>query len=550
MKLYFSKVLVGVRMERKDLPIGIQSFEDLRKNDYLYIDKTKYIEQLLQGKVYFLSRPRRFGKSLFLSTLAAYFRGQKELFKGLYLEKAEEELAQHENREAWQVYPVLYLDLARREYKTCEDLLERLTLNLRSWEAAFGVAKVSDAPDEQFAYIIEQIHLTTGKQVVVLVDEYDKPLFESLDNEPLNAAYRGILRGFYSVIKSLDAHIRFAFLTGITKFSKVSVFSGLNNLRDISLVRSFSGICGITAQELSENFKPYIAALSEQIAKSQEETLAVLKREYDGYLFAADGENVYNPFSLLNVFASERIEPYWFATGTPTFLINYLRRVQYNIPDLENRARLSASRFDSYRADMLNPLPILFHTGYLTIKGYDPETWVYELGFPNNEVRYEFYENLLADYAPSYSDLGFSVNDFLDAVRAGDVDTFMTNLQSLLASIPYDTASASSLQLRERDYQIAVYLVFALVGLFTQTEVHSSTGRADCVVITEKYIYLFEFKLWSAGTAGEALQQIRDKGYATQYQSANKELLLVGASFDETKRNIGEWVVKRCSTNC
>ena len=532
-------------MATKNLPIGVQSFEDLRRNEYLYIDKTKYIELLLQGKVYFLSRPRRFGKSLFLSTLAAYFSGQKELFKGLYLEKAEEELAQREKCEAWQVYPVLYLDLNGSNYHEPDSLTIIINNHLAQWEVMYGMdASEQDFPT-RFAGVIRRAYEKTKKQVVVLVDEYDKPLFETIDNEELNAAYRGILKGFYSVIKSLDACIRFAFLTGITKFSKVSVFSGLNNLEDISMREDYSAICGITEAELLANFTPYIEALATKQRLSVEEALMKLKKQYDGYLFAYEGENVYNPFSLLNAFKAKAFGKYWFATGTPTFLVNYLKKARYNIPNLENKVRLNALRLDSYRADVNDTVPILYHTGYLTIKGYDPETDVYRFGFPNNEVRYGFYENLLLDYAPSYSDLGFSVNDFLDAVRAGDVDTFMNKLKSLLASIPYDTASAENTELRERDYQIAVYLVFALVGLFTQTEVHSSTGRADCVVITPKYIYVFEFKLWSAGTAEEALQQIRDRGYATQYEAADKELILVGASFDEAKRNIGEWREER-----
>lgn len=532
-------------MAERKLPIGIQSFQNLRENNYLYVDKTEYIAQLLNGKVYFLSRPRRFGKSLFLSTLAAYFQGQKELFKGLYLGKAEEELAKLENREAWQQYPVLYLDFARKEYKTKEDLIERLSLNLRSWEKSYGVSKITDSPEEQFAYIIEQIHEIHGKEVVVLIDEYDKPLYESLEDEELNAIYRGMLRGFYSVIKSLDAHIRFAFLTGITKFSKVSVFSGLNNLEDISLREDYAAICGITEKELAENFSPYIETLAKTLGQPLEKTLQLLKTQYDGYLFAKRGENVYNPFSLLNALKARSLGAYWFATGTSSFLVNYLKKARFYIPDLEGKVRLNASRFDSYRADMLDPLPILFHTGYLTIKGYDAETWVYHLGFPNNEVRYGFFENLLAGYAPSYLGLVFSVNDFLDAVRCGDVDAFMVKLRALLASIPYDTAPRDDIELRERDYQIAVYLVFALMGLFTQTEVQSTTGRADCVVVTPKFIYVFKFKLWSAGSAEEALQQIRDKGYATKYEATGKELILVGASFDEEKRNIKDWAVQR-----
>ena len=534
-------------MTAQKLPIGVQSFEVLRKNNYIYIDKTEFLPLLLSNRVYFLSRPRRFGKSLLLSTLAAYFRGQKELFKGLYIEHAEEELAREENREAWQQYPVLYLDFAGKNYQTKEDLIERLSLNLRSWEKTYGVDKISDSPDEQFAYIIEQIHALYGKQVVVLIDEYDKPLYESLENLELNATYRGVLRGFYSVIKSQDAYIRFAFLTGITKFSKVSIFSGLNNLEDISMNNAYAGICGITEQELEANFDPYIRVLAEKKQITYDETIALLKANYDGYCFAAEGEKVYNPFSLLNVLKKSLLRNYWFATGTPTFLVNYLKKAHYFIPNLERQVRLSGARFDNYNADSLDPLPILYYTGYLTINGYNPETDVYSLGIPNNEVRYGLFENLLAGYAPSYLTLGFSVKDFLDAVRSGDVDTFMTNLKSLLASIPYDTASASEIELRERDYQIAVYLVFALMGLFTQTEVQSATGRADCVAITPNYVYVFEFKLWSTGTAEEALQQIVDKGYATKYASAGKELILVGASFDEAKRNIGEWVERRNS---
>ena len=534
-------------MTAQKLPIGVQSFEVLRKNNYIYIDKTEFLPLLLSNRVYFLSRPRRFGKSLLLSTLAAYFRGQKELFKGLYIEHAEEELAREENREAWQQYPVLYLDFAGKNYQTKEDLIERLSLNLRSWEKTYGVDKISDSPDEQFAYIIEQIHALYGKQVVVLIDEYDKPLYESLENLELNATYRGVLRGFYSVIKSQDAYIRFAFLTGITKFSKVSIFSGLNNLEDISMNNAYAGICGITEQELEANFDPYIRVLAEKKQITYDETIALLKANYDGYCFAAEGEKVYNPFSLLNVLKNSQLQSYWFATGTPTFLVNYLKKAHYFIPNLERQVRLSGARFDNYNADSLDPLPILYYTGYLTINGYNPETDVYSLGIPNNEVRYGLFENLLAGYAPSYLTLGFSVKDFLDAVRSGDVDTFMTNLKSLLASIPYDTASASEVELRERDYQIAVYLVFALMGLFTQTEVQSATGRADCVAITPNYVYVFEFKLWSTGTAEEALQQIVDKGYATKYASAGKELILVGASFDEAKRNIGEWVERRNS---
>ena len=532
-------------MTAQKLPIGIQSFEKIIKEKYIYVDKTRYIVQLLKGQVYFLSRPRRFGKSLFLSTLAAYFRGQKELFKGLYLEKAEEELARQEGREAWQEYPVLYLDLNGSNYKEAQSLAINLNDHLTLWEGLYGIAPSEQDFSMRFKGVIRRAYEKTGRQVVILIDEYDKLLLDTIEKPELNENHRDILRAFYSVIKSSDIYLRFVFLTGITKFGKVSVFSGLNNLKDISMREDFSAICGITPQELRENLTSYVESLAAKQKLQMSEALEVLKKQYDGYLFGAGGENVYNPFSLLNALDARALGKYWFTTGTPTFLVNYLKKAHYFVPNLEGKVRLSETRFDGFSANTLDPLPILYQTGYLTIKGYDNETDSYRLGFPNNEVRFGFFENLLAGYAPSYLSLGFSVNDFLDAVRAGDVDAFMTIVRSLLASIPYDTAPKEDIELRERDYQIAVYLVFALMGLFTQTEVQNSTGRADCVVITPKFVYVFEFKLWSSGSAQEALQQIIDKGYVTKYESSGKELILVGASFDEAKRNIGEWEVRR-----
>ena len=532
-------------MAERKLPIGVQDFEKIIAEGYNYVDKTQYIVQLLKGSVYFLSRPRRFGKSLFLSTLAAYFRGQKELFKGLYLEKAEEELAKQEKREAWVEYPVLYLDFARKEYKTKEDLLERLALNLRAWEATYGIDKITDSPEEQFAYIIEQIHKLHGKQVVVLIDEYDKPLYESIGDEELNEVFRSMLRGFYSVIKSLDADIRFAFLTGITKFSKVSVFSGLNNLRDISQLPDFAAICGITETELNANFAPEMEALADKLKRPISETLETLRKRYDGYLFAQEGENVYNPFSLLNTFASRVLKDYWYATGTPDFLVKYLKEAHYFIPDLEGGVRLDDYGLDKHRADAHDPIPILFQTGYLTIKEYIAGRNYYRLGYPNDEVRYGFLNNLKSSFLPLDRGLGISIFKFLDDVDAQDVDAFMERLQTVFANLPYDTTAREEIKFRERDYQIVVYLIFALLGQYTETEVVGTTGRADCVVITATTVYLFELKLWSAGTAEEALQQIIEKDYAAKYASSGKEIILIGASFDVEKRNIKEWVIQR-----
>ncbi len=531
-------------MAERKLPIGVQNFEDLRKNEYLYIDKTKYIEQLLRGKVYFLSRPRRFGKSLFLSTLAAYFRGQRELFRDLYLEKAEEELAKQEGRQAWQEYPVLYLDFNTSNYKDSESLAINLNNHLTVWEELYGTAPSEQDYSTRFMGVIRRAHKKTGKQVVILVDEYDKALLDTLDNEDLNTQYRDILGAFFSVIKTCDEHLRFSFLTGVTKFSKVSVFSGLNNLRDLSQLSDFAAICGITEAELKANFAPELEILGQELSQTREALLVTLKKRYDGYLFARRGENVYNPFSLLNVLAAKELADYWYATGTPDFLVKYLKEAHYFIPDLEDGVRLDDYGLDKHRADAHDPVPILFQTGYLTIKEYVSSRNYYRLGYPNDEVRYGFLNNLKSSFLPLDRGLGISIFKFLDDIDAQDVDSFMERLQTVFANLPYDTSERNELKFRERDYQIVVYLVFALLGQYAQTEVVSTTGRADCVVVTPTTIYVFEFKLWSAGRAEDALQQIIDKGYAAKYQSSGKSIILVGASFDQGARNIGEYKVQ------
>jgi len=532
-------------MAERKLPIGVQNFEDLRQNEYLYVDKTKYIVQLLCGKVYFLSRPRRFGKSLFLSTLAAYFRGQKELFKGLYIEKAEEELAKQEGRKAWQQYPILYLDFNASNYKETDSLAINLNNHLTAWEKLYGTEPSEQDYSTRFIGIIRRAHAQTGKQVVILIDEYDKALLDTLDDERLNTQYRDVLGAFFSVIKTCDEHLRFSFLTGVTKFSKVSVFSGLNNLRDISQLPDFAAICGITETELQKNFTPEIEALANKLKLPINETLETLRKRYDGYLFAQEGDNVYNPFSLLNTFASRVLKDYWYATGTPDFLVKYLKEAHYFIPDLEGDVRLDDYGLDKHRADAHDPIPILFQTGYLTIKEYVTARNYYRLGYPNDEVRYGFLNNLKSSFLPLDRGLGISIFKFLDDIDAQDVDSFMERLQTVFAHLPYDTTERTEVKFRERDYQIVVYLVFALLGQYTATEVVGTTGRADCVVITATTVYVFELKLWSAGSAEEALQQIIAKDYAAKYASSGKEIILVGASFDEEKRNIKEWVIQR-----
>ena len=529
--------------ETRVMPIGAQSFEVLRSNQCVYVDKTRYVYQLIsQSRVYFLSRPRRFGKSLLLSTLDAYFSGKQELFKGLYLEQAELEFAVREKREAWQQYPVLYLDLNAERYAQPHDLENALNTHLVRWEQRYGKEASEATFSSRFMGVIRRAYEQTERQVVVLIDEYDKPLLDTLDKSELNGTYRDILRAFFSVIKSSDRYLRFAFLTGVTRFSKVSVFSGLNNLRDISLLSDFAGICGITEQELEANFAPEIETLGNELGETRDATLAILKKRYDGYLFARKGENVYNPFSLLNVFASRELSDYWYATGTPTFLVEYLKAAHYNIPDLEGNVRLDESDLEANRTDSRNPLPILFQAGYLTIKEYQAMFNVYRLGFPNDEVRYGFMKNLLDGFAPTLYGAGVAASDFARDMLEGKVDEFMTRMRSILSGIPYSTVSSEEMvALRERDYQVSVYLIFSLMGQFVQTEVHNSVGRADCVVHTRDVIYVFEFKLWSTGSPQEALAQIESKGYALPYKAAGKRVVLIGASFDEQKRTIGAW---------
>ena len=528
----------------RKIPIGVQSFKDLREKGFLYVDKTEYLFRLANnGKVYFLSRPRRFGKSLFLSTLAAYFRGQKELFKGLYLEKAEEEQAVLENRDAWQEYPVLYLDFNTGQYEQSGALNETLRYFLDTEEPKYNLQKNSLSHAKRFTSLIQAAYQQTGKQVVILVDEYDKPLLQTMGiHEELNEHYRNTLKAFYSVIKTCDEYIRFAFLTGVTKFSKISIFSDLNNLEDISLQSDYAGICGITEQELAQNLTPEIELLGRKEGLTDSEIRAALKKQYDGYLFAKEGMSVYNPFSLLSALKAKDLCGYWFGTGTPTFLVNFLKEAHYFIPDLDGNVELNEDGLQTYRAVAQDTLPILFQAGYLTIKEYIKDLRLYRLGFPNDEVRYGFLHNLL----PAYSDVPFGqtgvwIGRFVRDIRNGKVNEFMERMQAIISSIPYDNFTAENLKLREQNYQTAVYLIFALMGQFVQTEVHCATGRADTVVITTDAVYIFEFKLSGNGTADDAIAQIQKQNYAGQYKTDGKKIVLIGAGFDEKTRTIKEW---------
>lgn len=529
----------------RKLPIGVQSFEDLRKKDFIYIDKTDHIFHLIDSsKVYFLSRPRRFGKSLFLSTLKAYFLGQKDLFKGLALEKLEE--AQADKREIWQKYPVLHLDFNAATYQSLRDLEIIINDHLCKWEQVYGIEQSEEDFSRRFAGIIRRAYEKTGKQAAVLVDEYDKPLLETMHENPeLNETYRKILKGFYGVLKSSDQYLCFAFLTGVTKFSKVSIFSDLNNLRDISMLPDYAAICGITQEELERIFASEIAILGQAQGLSVTQTLAQLKQQYDGYHFSEDSVNVYNPFSILNVFAGKVFRNFWFVTGTPTFLVEYLKKAYYYIPDLENNVQIDEYGMNDYRADPILPIPILFQAGYLTIKGYNTHSKLYRLGFPNDEVRYGFLHNLLPAYTSIRADkTGLSVWQFYEQIESGNVDGFMEKLKGIISGIPYDTVTEKDIALREQNYQTAVYLIFALMNQFVHTEVHCATGRADCVVEMQDKVYVFEFKLTSNSSAEDALKQIQEKSYADKYAGSGKKIVLIGVGFNEQARTLKEWKVE------
>ena len=369
-------------MTNRKLPIGIQSFEKIRNGNYLYVDKTELVYRLAVSEIpYFLSRPRRFGKSLLISTLDAYFQGRKELFQGLAIKKLEHD---------WFTYPVLHLDLNARKYETEADLEAILNQYLEMWEAVYGDEMKLRAPEERFFYVIRRAWEQTGRQVVVLIDEYDKPLLQAINNEPLLDAYRRTMKAFYGVLKSTDRYLRFVFLTGVTKFAQVSVFSDLNQLNDISLDYNYATLCGITHKELAENFHPELEQLGQMQSLSLDETFETMVKQYDGYHFHPNREGVFNPFSTLNALEKREFGDYWFQTGTPTFLVELLKKSEYDLRLLIDGVETQASAFTEYRAEQNNPIPLIYQSGYLTIKEYDARFKLYKLEFPNEEVRYGF----------------------------------------------------------------------------------------------------------------------------------------------------------------
>ncbi len=516
-------------MAAKKYPIGIQSFEDIIDGGYVYIDKTALVYKLVtEGKVFFLSRPRRFGKSLLVSTLEAYFQGRRELFRGLAIDKLEQD---------WISYPVIHLDMSGKTYLNAASLTAHLNSLLEPYESKYGINKQDREPDERFLNLIRTICEQTGRKVAVLIDEYDKPVLEAIGNEELADQYRRRLKGFYGVLKSADPYLKFVLLTGVTKFSQVSVFSDLNQLEDISMQPKYDTICGITEQELETGFQEDIAALAEAEQRTYPDMLEYLRRKYDGYHFSEAMHGVYNPFSILNVLKSQVCRDFWFQTGTPTYLMELLKRSSYDITNLEG-VKLAAGSFADYRANTEMPIPMIYQSGYLTIKGYDRERDKYTLGYPNGEVKKGFLNFIAPAYIPPVSKTDYSIDGFLDDIEAGDVDAFMTRLQSLIASMNYELFDKN---LKEKYFQTIFYLVFSLVGAVVRSEVHTSSGSIDAVVETKTSIYLFEFKM--DRTPQEALKQIEDKHYADRYQSDCRPVTRIGASFSSTSHRLESWIV-------
>ena len=509
-------------------PIGIQDFEKLRRGGFAYVDKTRFVYELAAtGCYYFLGRPRRFGKSLLTSTLRYYFEGRRELFKGLAIEQLEKD---------WTVHPVLHLDLNSGKYDSLDELRDELSKHLTIWEERYGDQFKDKRLSERFFQVIKLACEQTKQPVVILIDEYDKPLLQNFDNPRLQDELRSELKAFYSVLKTQDKYIRFAFLTGVTKFGKVSVFSDLNNLKDISMDERYAEICGITEAEMHRYFEPALHTLAEKNGMTYEEVCAELKERYDGYHFRAGGAGMYNPFSLLNTLDSQEFGDYWIETGTPTFLVQLLQDCRYDLTRLQDN-EVESSVLVSVDSIRSNPLPLIYQSGYLTVCSYDKEFRTYRLGFPNKEVESGFISFLLPYYMQEEKRSEFSVQQFVREVRRGETESFMERLQALFASMNYQIMGEM-----EKYFHNSLFLIFKMMGLYTEVEYVSAKGRADIVVKTQNYIYIIECKL--DGTAEEALQQIEKKGYAAPFAKDSRQLFRIGISFSSKERGMTDWQIE------
>ncbi len=509
-------------------PIGIQSFEKIRQGGYVYVDKTDLIYRIAQtGQYYFLSRPRRFGKSLLVSTIEAYFKGKRELFDGLAIASLEKD---------WTEYPVLRFDLGGEAYKNEASLDVTLSQHLANMETEYGVDRRFDTLPARFKDIIDAANRKTGRQVVILVDEYDKPVIDNLDNPDLQDRLRETLRGFYGVMKSKDEFIRFGFLTGVTKIGKMSVFSDLNNLKDISMDARYTDICGVSESDLRNYFAESVKELAEANGLSDGDCRKKLALMYDGYHFCEDSAGIYNPFSLLNTFDSLKFKEYWFETGTPSFLVKVMRKTSYDITSLSEQEADSSLLTDISSA-FINPVPLLYQSGYLTIKGYDEDFQIYHLGFPNREVKHGFLNYLMPYYTPVGSETPMMlISRMTRDIRGGDPEGFMTRLDSLFARTNYQIQGDC-----EKDFQYAMYIIIELMGEYVETERATSNGRIDILIKTKEYVYVMEIKTDS--TPDEALAQIEERGYARPFADDGRKIFKIGVNFSTANRRIDGWKV-------
>ena len=515
-------------------PIGIQTFEKIRKGGFLYVDKTKYIYDVCHpGQFVFLSRPRRFGKSLLTSTFDAYFSGRKDLFKGLAIEKLETE---------WKHYPVLHFDLSDIKKGTTEECELNLHSQLEDFERTYGCEKGSEDLTIRFRELVKNISRKTESQVVVLIDEYDAPLLTVLHDSERLEPMRTLLQSFYSPLKKLDQYLRFVFITGISKFSQLSIFSQLNNLNNISMLPQYADICGITEQELKDNFQEGITELGKVNSMTKDEVLAKLKLKYDGYRFSRNAEGVYNPFSLLSAMDNRDFNNYWFSTGTPTFLVKMMKRFHTDLTKLDG-SEAGADDFDAPTENMHSVLPLFYQSGYLTIKGYDPILSNYTLGYPNEEVKVGLMHALLPFYVVKDPvEARTAAGKMYLALRKDDIGEALEAARAFFAGIPYQEGTLQDAPTSEGHFTAMLYVMFSFLNVYVYTQVRTAKGRMDILMKTDTTIYVMELKL--DGTVEEALRQIDDKGYAIPYEADDRHIVKVGIRFSSEERTITEWKIE------
>ena len=514
----------------RKFPIGVQTFDKIIEDNYLYIDKTGYIDEIANKYQYvFLNRPLGFGKSLLSSTFHSYFEGRKELFDGLKVGEVKKE---------WTRHPVFHFDMSTAKHLNEEQLVRTLEYKLEWYELIYGRGEKDINPSQRLEGLIHRAFEQTGQQAVIIIDEYDAPLLDVMNDNGKMPALRQIMRNFYSPIKSLDPYLRFVFLTGINKFAQLSIFSELNNLKNISMMPQYSAICGISQTELENDMEPEVQALADEQGITFAEAIGHLKANYDGYHFCGKSEDIYNPYSLLNALSDKNFGSYWFDTGTPTYLVERLRKNPIDETTLDNIPLVPQSDFDVSPEISENSLPMLYQTGYLTIKSYDERMQLYTLGYPNKEVKIGFTRGLLGEYPSKTSTASGFVAHFYAAMDSQDIDLAMEKLQAYLAGIPNDLENKT-----EKHYQTIIYLIFSLLGFYIHTEVKSAIGRADAVCYTDNCIYVFEFKV--DGSAEEALKQIDDKGYMLPYKfEEGKNLVKVGVNISSQTRTVEKWIAE------